>query len=91
MRKVFEVEAVSENGGVQLNFPAEPYVLLDALEKLRLKSGEAPRWELFGADDDIFQHLDQDNGSLPELNDLRGAGGDGACADGPARPPLPAD
>ena len=70
MRKVFEVEAVSENGGVQLNFPAEPYVLLDALEKLRLEPGEAPRWELFGADDDIFQHLDQDDGSLPELNAL---------------------
>ncbi len=70
MRKVFEVEAVSENGGVQLNFPAEPYVLLDALEKLRLKSGEAPRWELFGADDDIFQHLNQDDGSLAELNAL---------------------
>ena len=70
MRKAFEVEAVSENGGVQLNFPAEPYVLLDALEKLRLEPGEAPRWELFGADDDIFQHLDQDDGSLAELNAL---------------------
>ena len=70
MRKVFEVEAVSENGGVQLNFPAEPYVLLDALEKLRLEPGEAPRWELFGVDDDIFQHLDQDDGSLAELNAL---------------------
>ncbi len=72
MRKVFEVEAVSENGGVQLNFPAEPYVLLDALEKLRLEPGEAPRWELLSAYDAgyIFCYLDQDDGSLPELNAL---------------------
>ena len=71
MRKVFEVELSSQGGSwAELTLPAEPYVLLDALEKLRLEPGEAPRWELFGADDDIFQHLDQDNGSLPELNAL---------------------
>ena len=71
MRKVFEVELSSQGGSwAELTLPAEPYVLLDTLEKLRLEPGETPRWELFGADDDIFQHLDQDNGSLPELNAL---------------------
>jgi hypothetical protein len=71
LRKVFEVELSSQGGSwAELTLPAEPYVLLDTLEKLRLEPGETPRWELFGADDDIFQHLDQDNGSLPELNAL---------------------
>ena len=37
MRKVFEVELSSQGGSwAELTLPAEPYVLLDTLEKLRL-------------------------------------------------------
>ncbi len=72
MRKVFEIEAASADGCTQLTLPAGPYALLDALERLRLEPGETPRWELLSAYDAgyIFQHMDQDNGSLPELNAL---------------------
>jgi len=72
LRKVFEVELASENGGAKLNLPAAPYALLDALENLELADGGTPRWELlsaFGAGY-IFLHMDQDNGSLSELNAL---------------------
>ena len=72
MRKVFEVELSSENGSTELALPAAPYALLDAVEKLELADGEAPQWELLSAFDAgyIFQHMDQDNGSLSELNAL---------------------
>ena len=73
MRKVFEVELSSQDGFcAELTLPATPYALLDAVEKLELADGEAPQWELLSAFDAgyIFQHMDQDNGSLSELNAL---------------------
>ena len=73
MRKVFEVELSSQEGFcAELTLPAAPYALLDAVEKLELADGEAPKWELLSAFDAgyIFCYLDQDDGSLPELNAL---------------------
>ena len=72
MRKVFEVELASENGCTQLALPAAPYALLDALEKLRLEDGEAPRWEILriSTANGITPYLDHENGSLFELNAL---------------------
>lgn len=73
MRKVFEVELSSQDGlCAELALPATRYALLDAVEKLELADGEAPQWELLSAFDAgyIFQHMDQDNGSLSELNAL---------------------
>lgn len=72
MRKVFEVELVSENGCTELTLPATPCTMLDALEKLELAEGETPRWELLRTREAgrAFQHLDQGNGSLAELNVL---------------------
>ena len=72
MRKVFEVELASEIGCTELTVPAESYALLDALEKLELAETVAPRWELIRTHDAgrAFQHLDQRNGSLAELNVL---------------------
>lgn len=72
MRKVFEVELASENGCTQLALPAAPYALLDALEKLRLEDGEAPRWEILRINtaNGITPYLDHENGSLFELNAL---------------------
>ena len=40
MRKIFEVELASEDRCTELTFPATPYALLDALEKLELKEGD---------------------------------------------------
>ena len=72
MRKVFEVELASENGCTELTLPATPCTMLDALEKLELAEGETPRWELLRTREAgrAFQHLDQGNGSLAELNVL---------------------
>lgn len=72
MRKVFEVELASENGCTQLALPAAPYALLDALKKLRLEDGEAPRWEILRINtaNGITPYLDHENGSLFELNAL---------------------
>lgn len=72
MRKVFEVELASENGCTELTLPATPYAMLDALERLKLAEGETPRWELLRTYDvgRAFQHLDQGNGTLSELNAL---------------------
>lgn len=72
LRKVFEVELASENGCTELTVPAAPYAMLDALEKLWLAEGEAPRWELIRTHDAgrAFGQLDQRNGSLAELNVL---------------------
>lgn len=69
---MFEVELASENGCTELTVPAESYALLDALEKLELAETVAPRWELIRTHDAgrAFQHLDQRNGSLAELNVL---------------------
>ena len=71
MRKVFEVELASENGGTELTLPATPYALLDALQKLDLADGEAPRWEILRIPScgHLSPYLDH-GGTLPELNAL---------------------
>ena len=71
MRKVFEVELASEDRCTELTLPATPYALLDALEKLELKEGEAPHWEVLQtpACHHIYPYLDPD-GKLAELNAL---------------------
>ncbi len=71
MRKVFEVELASENGCAELTLPAAPYALLDAMEKLGLREGEVPQWEVIQtySCDKLYPYLDQ-NGSLTELNAL---------------------
>lgn len=71
MRKVFEVELASENGCTELTLPAAPYALLDALEKLELREGEVPQWEVIQTHscDKLYPYLDQD-GTLSELNAL---------------------
>ena len=74
MCKVFEVELSSHSRrNVPLALPAQPYVMLDALEQLRLEDGEIPQWILpstgcFGYDD-VFQVLDR-SGGLFDLNAL---------------------
>lgn len=72
MRKVFEVELASAYSYTQLALPAGPYAMLDALKKLRLEFGETPKWELLKSCDawHIYQYLDQEDGSLAELNAL---------------------
>ena len=72
MHKVFDVELSSENGSTELALPAAPYAMLDALEKLRLEDGEAPRWEILRINtaNGITPYLDHENGSLFELNAL---------------------
>ena len=72
MHKVFDVELSSENGSTELALPAAPYAMLDALEKLRLEDGEAPRWEILRINtaNGITPYLDHESGSLFELNAL---------------------
>ena len=72
MHKVFDVELSSENGSTELALPAAPYAMLDALEKLRLADGEAPRWEILRINtaNGITPYLDHESGSLFELNAL---------------------
>ena len=71
MRKVFEVELASENGCAELTLPATPYAMLDAMEKLDLADGEAPRWEILRMPScgHLSPYLDH-GGALPELNAL---------------------
>lgn len=71
MRKVFEVELASEDRCTELILPASPYALLDALEKLELREGEVPQWEVIQTHscDKLYPYLDQD-GTLSELNAL---------------------
>ncbi len=72
LRKIFQAELSADSGrAAELILPAAPYAMLDALEKLRLEEGEAPRWELtsiFGCRD-LVPFLDH-SGSLFELNAL---------------------
>ena len=73
MNKVFRVEITSRaHISAELDLPAQPYKLLDTLDKLRLEEGEVPRWELLESHDalHLFHHLDQGNGSLEEANAL---------------------
>lgn len=47
MDKVFTVELANDKRRYcELELPASPYELLDALEKLQMKPGEQPRWEI---------------------------------------------
>ena len=41
----------------ELELPASPYELLDALEKLQMKPGEAPRWEIIEHTSFQFLHV----------------------------------
>lgn len=72
MHKVFDVELSSEHGSTELTLPAAPYAMLDALQKLRLADGEAPRWEILRINtaNGITPYLDHENSSLFELNAL---------------------
>lgn len=73
MRKMLRIELTSrEDISAELDLPAGPYKLLDTLEKLRLEEGETPRWELLQSHDalHLFQILNQDDGSLAEVNAL---------------------
>ena len=72
MRKVFEVELSSQDGlCAELTLPAAPYALLDALERLDLADGEAPRWEILRMPNcgHLSPYLDH-GGTLSELNAL---------------------
>ena len=47
MNKVFGVELSNSKGCYcELDLPATDYELLDALEKLQMKPGEQPTWEI---------------------------------------------
>jgi len=72
LRKVFEVELSSKNGCTELALPATRYALLDAVEKLELREGERPDWEILQtpACHNIYPYLDPAGGTLSELNAL---------------------
>ena len=58
MDKVFTVELASgKKRYCELELPASPYELLDALEKLQMKPGEAPRWEIIEHTSFQFLHV----------------------------------
>ena len=72
MRKVFDVELGAESGRfAALTLPAAPWSMQDALEKLCLKEGELPSWEVLETHscDRIYPYLNQEN-TLFELNAL---------------------
>lgn len=72
MRKIFAVNMLNRDEHyTELNFPAAPYALLDALEKLRLEKGEVPRWSIPRIFEcrNIVPFLDH-SGSVQELNAL---------------------
>ena len=58
MDKVFTVELASgKKRYCELELPASPYELLDALEKLQMKPGETPRWEIIQHTSFQFLHV----------------------------------
>ena len=72
MRKVFDVELGAQSSYcTELTLPATPWSMQDALEKLALKEGEVPRWEILRTHscDKLYPYLDQ-VGTLFELNTL---------------------
>ena len=72
MREVFDVELGAESGRfTELALPASPWSMQDALEKMCLKEGEIPHWEVLRTHscDGIYPYLDQDN-TLFEFNAL---------------------
>lgn len=72
MDKVFTVElATDKRRYCELELPATPYELLDALEKLQMKPGEQPKWEFI--ENNIFHFLHvhlTDECDLYQLNAL---------------------
>ena len=76
-KKIFEVylakEGVPNNEAyAKLNLPASPWELWDAMEKVRLKDGEALYMEIddYYAFEYLAPHLEELDISLNELNDL---------------------
>lgn len=72
MDKVFNVELSSDNRRYcELELPATPYELLDALEKLQMKPGDQPRWEFIENNRFHFLHVHlTDECDLYQLNAL---------------------
>ena len=83
MDKVFNVELASgKKRYCELELPASPYELLDALEKLQMKPGDQPRWEFIENTRFHFLHvhltgecdLYQLNALATRLGELDGSG-----------------
>ena len=72
MDKVFTVElATDKRRCCELELPATPYELLDALEKLQMKPGDQPRWEFIENSRFHFLHVHlTDECDLYQLNAL---------------------
>ncbi len=72
MDKVFNVELGTDNRRYcELDLPATPYELLDALEKLQIKPGDQPRWEFIENTRFHFLHVHlTDECNLYQLNAL---------------------
>lgn len=72
MDKVFTVElATDKRRYCELELPATPYELLDALEKLQMKPGGQPRWEFIENSRFHFLHVHlTDECDLYQLNAL---------------------
>lgn len=72
MDKVFTVElATDQHRYCELELPATPYELLDALEKLQMKPGDQPRWEFIENTQFYFLHVHlTDECDLYQLNAL---------------------
>lgn len=72
MDKVFNVELGTDNRRYcELELPATPYELLDALEKLQMKPGDQPRWEFIENTRFHFLHVHlTDECDLYQLNAL---------------------
>lgn len=72
MDKVFTVElATDKRRYCELELPATPYELLDALEKLQMKPGEQPKWEFIENNRLHFLHVHlTDECDLYQLNAL---------------------
>lgn len=72
MDKVFTVELANDRRRYcELELPATPYELLDALEKLQMKPGEQPRWEFIENNRFHFLHVHlTDECDLYQLNAL---------------------
>ncbi len=72
MSDVFRVELSGKNGiYCDLDLPASDYALLDALERLQMKPGDRPRWEITGYSGFNFLHPHlADECDLYQLNAL---------------------
>ena len=72
MDKVFTVELVNDRRRYcELELPATPYELLDALDKLEMRPGDKPRWEFIENNRFHFLHVHlTDECDLYQLNAL---------------------